>query len=285
MSEVKNKENIEYTLKPELTTRVALGVEYEGSNYCGWQYQAHSPSVQEALQSALAKIADHEVVVQGSGRTDTGVHALGQVVHFDTLSVRTMDAWVRGTNRYLPNDIKVKWAKIVPNHFNARYSALSRRYRYLIYSSPVPPGIMHQGVTWVPYRLDVSAMSQAASALVGTHDFTSYRATGCQAKSPIRTLDEVSVVSSGDCIAIDVMGNAFLHHMVRNIAGVLIQIGRGIKPVSWSADVLSARDRSAGGKTASPKGLYLVYIDYPEDFELPNNKAVSWFFNQKPPIF
>lgn len=250
---------------------MALGVEYKGARYRGWQRQeAGTPSVQEALERALAKVADAPVSVVCAGRTDACVHGSGQVVHFDTEAQRPLRAWVMGTNANLPPDISVTWAQPMPPEFHARFSAVARRYRYVIYSDPVRPAHSAEEVTWNHRPLDVVRMREAAQALVGTHDFTSFRAVQCQAKSPIKTLHHLKVIEHGRFIVLDIRANAFLHHMVRNIAGVLMAIGAGEREPSWAAEVLAARDRRQGGVTAYPYGLYLVRVEYPDSFELPS---------------
>ncbi|MBD1588860.1 tRNA pseudouridine(38-40) synthase TruA [Pseudomonas typographi] len=251
-------------------TRIALGVEYKGSRYAGWQRQASGlPTVQQALETALARVAASPVSVVCAGRTDAGVHACGQVVHFDTRAARPNKAWVMGANSELPHDISVTWAKEVPADFHARFKATARRYRYVIYNDPIRPAHMGQEVTWNYRPLNVARMGEAAQALVGTHDFSAFRATQCQAKSPIKQLHHLRVSQHGSMVVIDVRANAFLHHMVRNLAGVLMAIGAGDKPPHWAEQVLLSRDRKAGGVTAHPFGLYLVQVEYPPAFDLP----------------
>lgn len=250
--------------------KIVLVVEYRGTHYKGWQSQKFDvPSVQSSLEKALSKIAAHEVKLVCAGRTDSGVHASAQVVHFETSSVRDMRAWTLGTNSHLPDDITVVAAKGVDFDFHARFSALSRRYRYVIYSSEIRPALLSKEVTWTYKSLDVESMKEAALAFLGTHDFTSFRAIGCQAKSPVRTIMNFEVQQLGQYIVLDVRANAFLHHMIRNFAGVLMAIGAGERPVSWAKDVLSAKDRSVGGITAPPYGLYFVDVEYPDAFDVP----------------
>ncbi|MCV6590058.1 MAG: tRNA pseudouridine(38-40) synthase TruA, partial [Marinobacterium sp.] len=216
--------------------RYALCVEYAGAAYNGWQRQKTGDvrCVQSEVERALARIANHPVSVVCAGRTDTGVNGTWQVIHFDCQYERPERALVMGTNTHLPDDIAIRWAQRVPDSFHARFSAQSRRYRYIIYSAPVKPAILPRGVTWTHKKLDVSCMQQAGEALIGEHDFTSYRAVACQAKSPVRTIEHLRVYEDGDLIVIDVKANAFLHHMIRNIAGVLMKIGAGEADVSWS---------------------------------------------------
>jgi tRNA pseudouridine38-40 synthase len=259
--------------------RYALGIEYAGANYHGWQIQADEGvvTVQERLQQALAKIANHDVHLVCAGRTDTGVNGCYQVVHFDTPNQRIDRAWVMGTNRHLPDDIAVLWAKPVSDQFHARFSAQARRYRYLIYSAPVKPAILSRGVTWTHKSLDVGRMQSASRCLIGEHDFSSYRAVACQANSPVRTVHDLQVYKSGEIIVIDIQANAFLHHMVRNIAGVLMKIGSGEAEVEWAAEVLEAKDRRKGGVTAPPWGLYFCDVEYPEEFALPKGGTGPYF--------
>jgi tRNA pseudouridine38-40 synthase len=248
--------------------RVALGVEYDGTAFHGWQYQGDVRSVQELLQQALSKVADHQVSVHCAGRTDTGVHATGQVVHFETTALRTDRSWILGSNVNLPDDISVSWAKQVPDSFHARFSAIGRHYRYLILNRAYRSALWRNRAVWIHHPLDEKAMHKAAQKLVGTHDFSSYRALGCQAKHPVRTVHRLVVSRQDEMVSIDIHANAFLHHMVRNIAGVLVAIGKGEQPVSWTEEVLGLRDRTLGGVTAPPQGLCLTKVDYPEEFEL-----------------
>lgn len=251
-------------------SRIALGIEYKGARYRGWQRQeAGVPSVQEALEKALSKVAAERVLVVCAGRTDAAVHASGQVVHFDTCVERPLKAWVMGTNANLPSDISVTWVQPMPAHFHARFSAMTRRYRYVIYNDPVRPAHLAEEITWNHRPLNAARMREAAHALVGTHDFTSFRAVQCQAKSPIKTIHHLQVIEHGRFIVLDVRANAFLHHMVRNIAGVLMTIGAGEREPQWVAEILAARDRRSGGVTAHPYGLYLVQVEYPDEFRLP----------------
>ncbi|WOD07279.1 tRNA pseudouridine(38-40) synthase TruA [Marinomonas sp. GJ51-6] len=253
-----------------MTKKVVLVVEYNGSAYKGWQAQKFGvPSVQENLEKALAVITNHPVKVICAGRTDSGVHASAQVVHFETDVERNERAWTLGVNTYLPSDISVVAARNVSDDFHARFSAVSRRYRYVIYSSDLRPAILAKGVTWTYKKLDADVMKEAAKVFLGTHDFTSFRAVGCQANTPIRTVLNFNVQKLGQYIVLDVRANAFLHHMIRNFAGVLMTIGAGEKPISWAKDVLEAKDRCQGGITAPPDGLYFVDAQYPEPFNVP----------------
>lgn len=249
--------------------RIALGVEYDGSGFHGWQIQPGVRTVQEVLEQALSKVADQPVVVQCAGRTDTGVHGVGQVVHFDTAARRASRSWILGTNVNLPRDVNVLWAQPVSEQFHARFSAVSRDYRYVILNRATRSSLQRDRAVWTHRPLDAARMHEAAQLLLGTHDFSSYRALGCQAKSPVRTLTRLDVRRDADRVIIDVSANAFLHHMVRNIAGVLMAIGRGEQPVGWTRDILERRDRTQGGVTAPPEGLFLMRVGYPEDFAIP----------------
>ncbi len=245
-------------------------LEYDGSSYHGWQAQkAGVVGVQQRVQEAVGRVAGHDVELVCAGRTDAGVHSSYQVVHFETSVRRTVKSWVMGANANLPMDISVLWAGAAAAEFHARFSATSRRYRYVIYNHPVRPAGLRQMVTWACRPLDAQKMHIAAQSLIGEHDFTSYRAIGCQSRTPFRHVDFVTVKRAGNLVILDIQANAFLHHMVRNIAGVLMAIGAGKAPVSWAAEVLEARDRKQGGVTASPCGLYLIDVSYPLPFVLP----------------
>ncbi|GAB5381614.1 MAG: tRNA pseudouridine(38-40) synthase TruA [Aliiglaciecola sp.] len=256
-------------MEEQALTRVALGIEYDGSGYYGWQRQSHAASVQSHLESALSKVANCPIQVQCAGRTDAGVHSTGQVVHFDSPVTRPERGWTLGVNANLPDDIAVKWVKNMSSDFHARFSATARRYRYIIFNNPFRPAIMNKGVTHVYAQLDHEKMHEAAQCLVGEHDFSAFRASLCQSKSPIRRLKHIDVTRKGEYIMIDVQANAFVHHMVRNIAGSLIVIGSGEQPVTWMQDMLELKDRTKAGATAKPNGLYLVKVIYPEHFGVP----------------
>lgn len=253
--------------------RIALGLEYDGSAFSGWQSQAHARGVQESVEAALSVVANHPVSVTAAGRTDAGVHAAMQVVHFDSDSVRSERGWVLGANTHLPPQVSVLWARVVPDAFHARYSAFARRYRYLILNRGPRPALVAQRVCWVRGPLDAERMHEAAQALVGEHDFSSFRAAECQARTPMRQLHEISVERHGELIVVSVLANAFLHHMVRNIAGVLIAIGKGERPVGWAREVLEARDRTKGGITAPAAGLYLTGVRYSPQLGLPSEST------------
>ncbi len=257
-----------------MTRRIAVGIEYDGGQYSGWQVQRGTPSVQVTLEQALGRVADAAVALICAGRTDAGVHACAQVAHFDTAAVRPMRAWVLGANTYLPADISLRWAHGVPDHFHARYSAQARTYRYLILNRPTRSALATGRALLVHQPLDVDAMAQAARSLIGEHDFSAYRAAECQARSPVRQLRALEVRRHGDWIAIDATANAFLHHMVRNIVGELLSIGLKRRPPERARQRLDGRRRAATDLTAAAQGLYLWRIDYPGAFGLPADSAM-----------
>ncbi len=245
--------------------RIVLGLEYNGSNYHGWQRQSSRedlPTIQDRVETALSKVADHKVNITCAGRTDVGVHAQNQVIHFDTHAIRKLDAWVLGGNSNSPKDISIKWAKEVDEDFHARFSAIARRYRYVIYNHQVRPAVLNKLVTWHYQNLDAKLMHEAAQHLIGEHDFTSFRGCDCQSKTPMRNVHHIKVKRQGKLVIIDIKANAFLMHMVRNIAGVLMEIGEGKQPPNWTADVLKACDRRAASVTAPSDGLYLLRVYY-----------------------
>ena len=250
--------------------RIALGIEYDGTGFFGWQRQREVNSVQQELEMALAKVANSPVEVFCAGRTDAGVHATGQVVHFDTEAHRDAKAWIMGTNSQLPDQIAVRWAKPVPDDFHARFSATARRYRYIIYNQKFRPAILRSGLSHYHQPLDISLMQQAAPALIGEHDFSAFRAMQCQSKTPYRNVHHLQLSRVGDYLVLDIKANAFLHHMVRNITGSLLEIGMGRKPVGWLHELLQSRNRNLAAATAKPGGLYLVDVDYPETYAIPN---------------
>ncbi|HSW94442.1 MAG TPA: tRNA pseudouridine(38-40) synthase TruA [Gammaproteobacteria bacterium] len=249
--------------------KIAAGIEYDGHDFFGWQAQKGLPTIQGHLQDALSRVADEPIQVFCAGRTDAGVHATGQVVHFETAADRALRAWTMGANSYLPLSIAVKWAVSVDEAFHARFSALSRRYRYVIDNSPTRPAISARRVTWHPYPLDAAIMHEAAQSLIGEQDFSSFRSSECESKTPMRNIHFIRVTRSGNFIVIDIQANAFLHHMVRNIAGVLLKVGGGLQKPRWIKDVLYARDRRMAAETASPTGLYLCEVKYPESYDFP----------------
>jgi tRNA pseudouridine38-40 synthase len=249
--------------------RYAIGLEYDGSEFLGWQIQRQEPTVQGSLEQAAANVADHKVRVTCCGRTDTGVHALGQVAHFDTDSVRSERSWMLGLNSNLPPGVSVLWIRQVDDSFHARFSAYARSYRYVILNRWIRPALDVKRMSWCRAPLDAVKMHEAAQALLGEHDFTSFRATACQARHAVREIQEVSVGRDGDRVTLEVTANGFLYHMVRNIAGSLIQVGLGEQAVPWVGRVLELRDRARAAPTAPPEGLYFVGARYPEHYELP----------------
>ncbi|MDF1646068.1 MAG: tRNA pseudouridine(38-40) synthase TruA [Legionellaceae bacterium] len=263
--------------------RIALIIEYDGSQYHGWQSQPELRTVQGVLEQALTQVANQEIRVVYSGRTDTGVHATHQVVHFDVESKRNVRAWVHGTNALLPKDVCVKWGQEIAGDFHARYSAVSRRYRYVIYNAAIRQALLQGNVTWQSRRLDHNLMHESAQFLLGEYDFTSFRAMHCSAKTPVRTIQAIRVFRRGDLVILDITANAFLHHMVRNIAGVLMAVGQGRQKVSWVEEVLHAKDRKLGAETAPPYGLYLVDVTYPDKFKLASLVVGPWFLGQFKP--
>lgn len=254
-------------------TRIVLGVEYDGSLFSGWQVQLQRRTVQSELQKALSKVANHTIVVQCAGRTDSGVHAFEQVVHFDTDVEREMHSWVMGGNINLPEDVRILWAKFAIDDFHARYSAIARFYRYVILNRKMKSALQRNQVTWCFNPLDEVKMHEAAQFLVGEHDFSSYRAQGCQSKSPNRKMHFINVYREDESVIIELSANAFLHHMVRNIAGVLMDIGAGNQPINWTADLLEIKDRSQAGITASPCGLYLGGVYYPSRYGIKKHQV------------
>lgn len=258
--------------------RIALGLEYDGSRYFGWQRQQEVDTVQERLEKALSKVANEPIETVCAGRTDAGVHATNQVVHFDVSQERRAAAWTLGVNSNLPADIAVRWAQPVADDFSARFSATARRYRYIIANTRLRPGIHSHGVSHYHHPLDEQAMQAAAPALLGEHDFTSFRAAQCQSHSAHREVTHLSVMRRGDFIIVDIKANAFLHHMVRNIVGSLIVIGRHQQPPEWLGELLACRDRTQAAATAKPGGLYLVQVDYPDELQLPTPEpGPLWF--------
>lgn len=256
--------------------RIALGVSYQGSLYHGWQSQIGLACIQAYLEKAISQVADHPIAITCAGRTDKGVHALGQVVHFDTTAQRSSRAWLLGCNSHLPSAIRINWVQVVDHHFHARFSAIARRYHYIIYNQRLKNALWNQYTSHYDYALNERTMHRAAQQLVGEHDFSSFRATRCQAKSARREIQHIKVNRQGCCVTIDIQANAFLHHMVRNISAVLMTIGSGKKPITWMKEVLLAQDRKAADVTASPNGLYLYQVFYPENYLFP--KPENEFF-------
>jgi len=257
--------------------RIALGVEYNGNSLFGWQRQREVPSVQGHLEAALAKVANEPIETFCAGRTDAGVHATGQVVHFDTQANRDMRAWIMGCNSNLPDGIAVRWAKPVPDDFHARFSATARRYRYVIFNDKFRPALLAEGLSHYHQDLNVELMHQAGQYLLGEHDFSSFRAIQCQSHSPNRNLIHLNVSRYGRYIVLDIKANAFLHHMVRNITGSLLEVGKGLQKPEWMAELLAARDRNLAAATAKANGLYLIDVDYPPQFELPKSSLGPLF--------
>ncbi len=259
---------------PQGINRWALAVEYNGAAFHGFQAQRSGvATVQHALQVALSKVADEPITLVCAGRTDAGVHATNQIVHFDTRAERKDRAFVFGVNTHLPAGVVVRWSKQVNGQFHARFSAHARTYRYVICNSFVRPALLHDQVSWQRNHLDETAMQRAAKSLLGEHDFTSLRAAQCQAKSPVRTIHRLDIVRRGELLIVEIQANAFLHHMVRNIAGVLMEVGMGRQAESWPEQVLLERNRCAAADTAPPGGLHLVNVEYPAHFELPKQLA------------
>lgn len=257
------------------TRRIALGIEYDGGAYAGWQRQAAAPSIQSLLESALARVADAPIALICAGRTDAGVHACGQVAHFDTHALRSSRAWLLGANTYLPADISVRWVRPVPDHFHARYSALARTYRYLILNRTARSALSRGRALVVHGPLDVQVMRAGAAALIGEHDFSAFRSSECQSRSPVRVLSRLQIVrSGGEWVLIEISANAFLHHMARNIVGVLLAIGQGRADPQYAAQLLSARVRDARLVTAAAEGLYFWRVDYPAQFRVPDDSAM-----------
>ncbi len=255
-------------------TRIAACVEYAGDAFSGWQSQAHGRTVQDALEAALARVAAEPVRLHCAGRTDAGVHATAQVIHFDTSARRPLSAWVRGVNAELPAAVVVRWAVEVDREFHARYLAVERQYRYILFNSPTRPAMLSGRVGWYHTPLDEALMAEAAACLVGRHDFSAFRAAGCQSKTPVRLMHEVAVARSGDYLIFDFRANGFLHHMVRNLVGALVYVGKGRYPPEWLEQALVARDRSLAAPTFTPHGLYLCGVRYPARWPLPGDGRI-----------
>jgi tRNA pseudouridine38-40 synthase len=254
--------------------RIALGVEYAGDAFEGWQSQHHGRTVQDHLERAISAVAGQQIRLHCAGRTDTGVHATAQVAHFDCDATRPVNAWVRGVNAHLNVPITVRWAQPVNDDFHSRFSAMARRYRYVLHVSRTRPALLAGRVGWFHLPLDAGRMDAAAQALLGWHDFTSFRATGCQGKTPVRLMHEARVLRDGDFLLFDFHANGFLHHMVRNLVGALVMVGKGTRPPEWIAEVLAARDRSVAAPTFPAGGLYLCGVDYPAGWPLPGDGRI-----------
>lgn len=249
--------------------RIALGIQYDGTSFQGWQSQPHGQTVQDILERALSQFATIPLKVQCAGRTDAGVHALEQVVHVDVPMVRSMESWVRGTNSFLPDAIAVRWAIEVGEEFHARFDAFKRTYHYVVHNHPVRSPLWHNRAGWYHKPLDAALMHEAAQSLIGAHDFSAFRAAQCQAKSPVKTMHQVTVQRHGDLVIISLSANAFLHHMVRNIVGSLVYIGAGKQPVTWMSHLLQETNRTLSAPTFGAAGLYLSAIHYDESYGLP----------------
>ncbi len=249
--------------------RIALGIEYDGTAYNGWQRQKSGVGIQTHVEEAVSGVANETVEVICAGRTDSGVHASGQVVHFDTGAKRSRRGWLLGINSALPDDINANWVAFVDEEFHARFSATSRSYRYLILNRTVRSALNRNRAWWVFQALDEKAMLEASKCLLGEHDFSAFRAAGCQASTPVREISNLQIVRHGEWLAITVTANAFLQHMVRNITGVLVAVGKGEEEPAWVNSVLESRDRKQGGVAAPPHGLTLSAVDYPSRFNIP----------------
>jgi len=257
--------------------RIALGLSYNGARFDGWQTQPTGRGVQDHVERALASVAGEPVRVAAAGRTDAGVHATAQVVHFDTSASRPLSAWVRGVNAHLEPAVAVEWARPVEEGFHARFSAFGRRYHYLLYSWTVRPSVLADLAGWFHQPLDAEAMRQASRCLLGQHDFSSFRAAECQARTPVRELRALNIAQQGRCMVFEFSADGFLHHMVRNIIGALIYVGAGRQPPGWIAELLTSRDRRAAAPTFSPAGLYLTGVFYPPQFEIQAEWVPPWF--------
>lgn len=251
-----------------------MGIEYCGSGFEGWQTQRHGRTVQDAMELAVARIAGHPVQLVCAGRTDTGVHAAVQVAHFDSAAQRPLSAWVRGVNSHLPDAVAVSWARVVDEDFHARFSALTRRYRYVLLNRPVRSALLAGRVGWFHAPLDLAAMQAALVHLRGRHDFSSFRAAECQAKSPVRELLVAEIGAQGDWFFFDFEANAFLHHMIRNLVGALLYVGKGAHPPEWMERLREARDRRLAPPTFQPDGLYLAGVTYPDRWSLPGGGRI-----------
>jgi tRNA pseudouridine38-40 synthase len=250
--------------------RIAMGIQYKGTDYVGWQFQPGLKTVQQTVESAISRVANEPISVVCAGRTDSGVHALGQVIHFDTTASRELEAWHRGSNAFLPADVAVNWVRLVTDQFHARFSAQSREYRYVLYNHESRPALMADFVKWESRPLDLESMQAAGQYLLGEHDFSSFRGSGCQAKTAIRTVYSLEVKRHGLMVSLDIKANAFLLHMVRNIVGSLLRVGVGLEPVEWMKTVLDLCDRRKAGMTISPAGLSLTQVNYEMQLGFPS---------------
>ena len=257
--------------------KLALGISYRGTAYRGWQSQSEGPTVQGCVEQAVSRFADCRLATVCAGRTDAGVHALNQVVHLDTPVQRDLLSWVRGSNRYLPADIAIQWCSAVDADFHARFSAVGRRYRYVLLESAVRPALEHAAVGWVFRPLDAAALRAGADLLVGEHDFSAFRSSQCQARSPVKQLRSIVIHRHGAYWRFDFEASAFLHHMIRNIMGCLIAVGNGTRPVRWVREVLDSKDRRLAAPTFSAAGLYFIGPQYEARFDIPEHTpAMDW---------
>lgn len=254
--------------------RIALCVEYAGDSFEGWQTQPHGRTVQDVVTAALTSVADAPVSVTCAGRTDTGVHATAQIIHFDPPTNRPISAWVRGVNSFLPSQVAVRWAHEVDAEFHARFSASARHYRYVLFNAPVRPALLAGRVGWFHLPLDEAVMAAAASLMEGQHDFSAFRAAACQAKSPVRTIRHARVTRQGAYLCFDFCADAFLHHMIRNLVGALVYVGKGKQAPEWIETLLSQKDRSRSAPTFAPDGLYLCGVEYPDNWSLPQGGRI-----------
>lgn len=260
--------------------RFAIGIEFSGAHYRGWQTQQSGViSVQETIEKVLSKVANESIMLHGAGRTDSGVHATNMVAHFDSHAIRSIDGWLMGSNSQLPKDIAILWIKAMDIEFHARFKAQARRYRYVVYNSSVRPALMHKQVTHVYCSLDIRKMMEAAKKFEGTHNFESFRATACQSHQPVRTVSHCRLIQHGAYLVLDIQADGFLHHMVRNIMGCLIEIGQGMYEINHIDTIFEAEDRKAAGVTAPADGLYFIHADYPERFELPKRPLGPLWLN------
>lgn len=264
--------------------RIAIGIEYDGAAFCGWQFQGHCRSVQEVLELALGQVAAETIRIHAAGRTDAGVHATGQVAHFDTEANRDPRAWLMGVNASLPPEVAVTWVRSVSPEFHARFRAIRRRYAYLILNRRSRSPIWRNRVAWECRPLELAPMQEAAAMLLGQHDFSAFRGSACQAKSPVKTVRHLHLHRQDDLIHLDIEADGFLLHMVRNIVGALLAVGRGEAEPAWVAQVLASRDRRKAGVTAAPHGLYLTEVGYPSNFAIPSGNPFPLLTSPKDPL-
>ncbi|NHB56588.1 tRNA pseudouridine(38-40) synthase TruA [Acinetobacter sp. 194] len=260
--------------------RFAIGIEFSGANYRGWQTQQPGViTVQETIEKVLSKVANEPIMLHGAGRTDAGVHATNMVAHFDTSAVRKIDGWLLGSNSQLPKDISIQWIKEMDQEFHARFKAQARRYRYVVYNAPTRPALLNKQVTHIYQTLDIQKMITAASKFEGTHNFESFRAAACQSNQPVRHVSHCRLIQHGAYLVLDIQADGFLHHMVRNIMGCLLEVGQGMYDIDHIDAIFAAEDRKAAGITAPPDGLYFIHADYPAQFELPKTPLGPLWLN------